>query len=177
MILLLFILIIAITLIVLVKNKVQGKKFALIVGAVIVICGLIYGGLIFKFSNNSISPNWQIMAERSGIDGWSNKVYFYSDGKVIVDNSVNKYTSKLDEKINLDEVYNYIKSNGSTEYIEGYKIILNKNSKETRYISNSDEKLEKFVEQINRGMIMKYYCSEDFYIQNKRLKFISINML
>ena len=153
--LLIFVLIIAITLIVLVKNKVHGRKFALIVGAVIVVCGLLCGGLICKFANNSISSNWYIMAERSGIDGWSNKVYFYSDGKVIVDNSVNKYTYKLDEKINLDEVYNYIKSNGSTEYIEGYKIILNKNSKETRYISNSDEKLEQFIEEIYRGMIMK----------------------
>ena len=153
--LLLFILIIAITLIVLVKNKVQGKKITLVLGIAIVVCGLLCGGLIYKFANNSISPNWYIMAERSGIDGWSNKVYLYSDGKVIVDDSVNKYTSKLDENINLDEVYNYIESNGSTEYIEGYKIILNKNSKETKYISNNDEKLEQFLEVINRGMTMK----------------------
>ena len=153
--LLIFTLIITITLIILVKNKVHGKKFALILSAVIIICGLLCGGLIYKFSNNSISPNWQIMVERSGVDGWSNKVYFYYDGKVIVDNSINKYTSKLDEKINLDEVYNYIKHNGSTEYIEGYKVILNKNSKETKYIPSSDKELELFLEEINRGMYMK----------------------
>ena len=153
--LLLFVLIIVITFIILAKNKIHGKKIAIIIGIAIVVSGLLCGGLIYKFGNKNINPNWYIMAERSGIDGWSNKIYFYSDGNVIVDNNINKYNYKLDKNINLDEVYNYIKSYGSTEYIVGYKIILNKNSKETRYVSNNDEKIDAFLEEVNQGMSMK----------------------
>ena len=51
--LLMFGLIIVSAFIILAKNKIHGKKIALIIGVAIVVSGLLGGGLIYKFGNKN----------------------------------------------------------------------------------------------------------------------------
>ena len=143
-------LIIIIALIILAIKKVSGKIIASVAIIGIIICALIFGFSLYKTTNTKINSDWYLMVERSNVDGGSNKVYFYSDNKVVVVNAIEKYNFKLEENIKLDEVYNYIKTNGNKEYTDGYKVTLNKDSSEIRYISNNDEQLKTFLEVVNK---------------------------
>ena len=143
-------LIIIIALIILAIKKVSGKIIASVAIIGIIICALIFGFSLYKTTNTKINSDWYLMVERSNVDGGSNKVYFYSDNKVVVVNAIEKYNFKLEENIKLDEVYNYILTNGNKEFTDGYKITLNKDSIDTRYISNNDEQLKTFLEVVNK---------------------------
>ena len=52
----------------------------------------------------------------------------------------------------MEEVIKFIftKTNGNKEYTDGYKVTLNKDSSEIRYISNNDEQLKTFLEVVNK---------------------------
>lgn len=136
-----------------IKMKKSRKKILLIIGIIFIVCLLVF--LTYYFKNIYINPNWIMEIERADIDGFSNKVYIYSNYDVVIEyypsKLYRKTKVKLDENIDLEKVYDYI-NNYVGEMNTNYKILLNSDShKENRivFISSEDEEIKDFTEKLN----------------------------
>ena len=94
--------------------------------------------------------------ERADIDGFSNRIYIYSNRDVIIENYQSKIhqKAKLDEEINLEQVYDYI-DNYMKKTNTDYKIVLNSAlHKENKvvFISSEDEEIKALIEDLNGYM-------------------------
>lgn len=156
---LLFIVLVLIVLAIFTKMKRIRKKILLIIGIIFSIGFIIYIGYYFK--NIYINPNWIMQIERSDIDGFSNKIYIYSNYDIIIEyypaEEYQKTKVKLDRDVDLEKVYNYI-NNCAGNLDKNYKVVLkNGLNKEDKvvFISSKDEEIKDFIEKLDVYMIQQ----------------------
>ena len=94
--------------------------------------------------------------ERSDIDGFSNKIYIYSNYDIVIEyypaEEYRKTKVKLDRNVDLEKVYNYI-NNCAGKLDTNYKVVLkNGLNKEDKvvFISSKDEEIKDFVSNSNK---------------------------
>ena len=154
-----WILILAIILVVMLVMAVKVKKCRklLIKISILLIIGLI-GYLVYYFQNVYIKPNWIMQIQRADIDGFSNKVYIYSNYDVIIEyyppELYKRMKKKLNENINLENICEYI-NNCEEGTNKSYKIILDSDSNNEEkivYISSEDDNIKDFIKQLNSYM-------------------------
>lgn len=143
---------------ILLKVNTIPKKITIIVMAILLLV-FVSIFVINKLYKN-ISPNWIMRVEIEGFDGgYGNKVYIYSNNKMIIEPyfTLNPIVrKKLNENININEVYNYIINSvdasiyGNDKYY--YRIVFNTDEHEqgrlVKHISPNDENLKEFLAEI-----------------------------
>lgn len=145
--------IILIILVFLIKLRIPTKRILIIFVIIIGICLIRF--LTYYFKNIYINPNWLMEIERTDIDGFSNKVYVYSNHDVIIEyypsSLYPRQKVKLNENIDLEKVHNFIINNTEETNIS-YKIIINSNNlhKEDKvvYISSRNQEIQDFIQAL-----------------------------
>ena len=129
------------------------KIKTLIFFAIVLLIVLLIVVMKTGFLNKNIDPNWIMRIEQVGIDGESNKVFIYDNNKALIDQYMQRRKEKIQDNINIDEIIEFIKNNGTTEpnYDElCYEVVIKKYNI-VRYIGNNAE-INEFMDFINKAM-------------------------